>query len=255
MVIRPYILAILAVLPLLAPEIWSGFRLGVSDTVLSVIAPTEQPLSVRSPGGLWAMALVLIWFSLAYWRRDAKLWEAALVIIGGAAALTRLGNAWVDAVAMVLPLGRQLASLDLKPVVVTALGAICVAATLATATLTRPPELPQAARQVAIGASTGGKVIADWRWAPEVQSQLGSRRQVYAAGGLASESADFWVDYLRIAQGHERWAELLRGMGVDLVVMDSADQQHQAAELIRASSDWRVTFDSGGTLVAERRSP
>src|SRR5207245_8244732 len=44
MVMRPYIIAILAGLPLLAPEVWSGFRLAQSDSVLSVIAATEQPL-------------------------------------------------------------------------------------------------------------------------------------------------------------------------------------------------------------------
>src|SRR5215207_8253447 len=80
----PYALALSAVLPLLAAEIWSGFRLAQSDPVLSVIAPTEQPLSVRSPGGIWAMGLALAWLALAYWQREVRLWEATLVLIGGA---------------------------------------------------------------------------------------------------------------------------------------------------------------------------
>src|SRR5579859_6844657 len=109
------VLAALAVLPLLAPELWVGFRLGLADAALAVIAPTEQPLSVRSPGGLWAMFLALAWFGLAYAQRRFGRWEAALVLIGGVAALARLGNAWVDALAIVVPLGRQLSIARFKP--------------------------------------------------------------------------------------------------------------------------------------------
>src|SRR6266851_3757328 len=65
----PLVTAMTAVLPLFAPEIWSGFRIAQSEAVLSVIAAAEQPLSVRSPGGLWAMLLALAWFALAYWHR------------------------------------------------------------------------------------------------------------------------------------------------------------------------------------------
>src|SRR5207244_11463441 len=107
MVIRAYIVAILAGLPLLAPEVWSGFRLAQSDVVLSVISTTEQPLSVRSPGGVWAIGLALAWFALAYWHRRFRLWEAALVVIGGVAILARLGNAWLYAAALPPPLRRH----------------------------------------------------------------------------------------------------------------------------------------------------
>src|SRR5947209_3808406 len=106
----PIVAALGAVLPLFAAEIWSGFRIAQSDPVLSVIAATEQPLSVRSPGGVWAMLLALTWFALAYWQRRMTLWEAALVIGGGAAVLARMGNAWVFGVAMFLPLARQLST-------------------------------------------------------------------------------------------------------------------------------------------------
>jgi hypothetical protein len=41
-------------------------------------------------------------------------------------------------------------------------------------------------------------------------------------------------------------------MNVDLLVLDATTQQRQAAELVRASPDWRVTFDASGVLVAER---
>jgi hypothetical protein len=98
-------------------------------------------------------------------------------------------------------------------------------------------------------------VLADWRWAPDLQRRTGAARQVLAGGGLASESSDFWTDYLRISFGHERWADLLRGMDVGLVVLDAADQQRSAADLVRASGEWRVIFDAEGTLVAERLHP
>src|SRR5437899_9489216 len=89
-VLSASVLAVLAVLPLLVPELWVGFRVGLFDSALAVIAPTEQPLSVRSPGGAWAIGLALVWFGLAYWRRTFAWWEAALVAIGGVVALARL---------------------------------------------------------------------------------------------------------------------------------------------------------------------
>ena len=251
----PYVLAVLAVLPLLVPELWVGFRIGLADTVLGVIAPTEQPLSVRSPGGLWAMALVLIWFGLAYWQRKATLWDAALVTIGGIAALARLGNAWVDAAALVVPLARQLALVNLGPALRAGLALICLTVVLATLVMSRPRALPATAVQAALNGSGGGAVLADWRWAGDLQQRLGANRHVWAARGLTSESPDFWLDYLRIAQGHARSAELLQAMGVDQVVFDAAAQQRQAADLVRALPDWRVTFDADGVLVAERSQP
>lgn len=249
-------MAVVAVLPLVAPEVWSGFRLAVSDNVLSAIAASEQPLSIRSPGGLWAMLLALAWFSLAYWRRDVTLWEAALVVLGGAAALTRLGNAWVDAAAMIVPLGRQLSRLHVSKnvnlMIVAALGTLSIGVALVTLVQTRPPDLPSAARDLALASSTNGRVFADWRWAGDLQRQSHGAHQVYAADGLASEPPEFWIDYLRIAQGHERWSEALQRLDVNLVVLDAGDQQRAAADLVRASSDWRVAYDGPGALVAER---
>jgi len=239
------------VLPLLLPELWVGFRVGIFDAALGVIAPTEQALSVRSPGGPWAIGLAVAWFGLAYWRRKFAWWEAALVVIGGVAALARLGNAWVDAVALVVPLGRQLALANLRPVILAGVAAVCVTASAVTVAMTRPPDLPVAAIQAAAGQGT---VMADWRWAGELQQRLGTNRHVWAANGLQSESKDFWLDYLRVAQGHERWAEILRQRNVDLLVLDAAGQQRQAADLVRVSSEWRVLFDASGVLVAQRVS-
>jgi hypothetical protein len=273
LVVSASVLAVLAVLPLLIPEMWVGFRLGLADTALSVIAPTEQPLSVRSPAGPWAIGLALAWFALAYWRRDFKWWEAALVVIGGTAALARLGNAWVDAMALVVPLARQLAVLRLGLVVMGGLAAIFVVGAVVMVAMTRPPELPAAATQAALSAAgdvatgqaaatqgtdglgTVGQrmVLADWRWTGQLQQRLGPNRRVWAANGLQSESQDFWLDYLRVAQGHARWAEILRQKNVDLLVLDAAGQQRQMADLVRASADWQVTFDANGVLVAERR--
>ena len=247
------VLAVLAVLPLLVPELWTGFRLGLADTALGVIAPTEQPLSVRSPGGPWAIGLALAWFALAYWQRRFAWWEAALVAIGGIAALARLGNAWVDAVALVVPLARQLAMARLRPMVLSGLAAVCAAAIAVTGVISRPPELPAAA-QAALSVPGQGNVMADWRWAGALQQRLGAAHHVLAAGGLQSESKDFWLDYLRVAQGHVRSADILRQMNVDLLVLDAAGQQRQAADLVRSSANWRVTFDADGVLVAERIS-
>jgi hypothetical protein len=252
-VLNAFLLAILAVLPLLIPELWVGFRLGLTDTALAVIAPTEQPLSVRSPVGPWAIGLALAWFGLAYWQRKFAWWEAALVFIGGVAALARLGNAWLDAAALVVPLARQLALSNLRPVILAGAAALSVVSVATTVAMTRPSELPAAAAQTALAATGRGNVLADWRWAADVRKGVGGSRRVWAANGLHSESENFWLDYLRVAQAHARWADILRQRDVDVAVLDAAGQQLKAAELIRASADWRVTFDSGGVLVAERR--
>jgi hypothetical protein len=251
MVIRAYIVAILAGLPLLAPEVWSGFRLAQSDVVLSVIAPTEQPLSVRSPGGVWAMLLALAWFGLAYRYRRVAVWEAALVVIGGAAVLARLGNAWLYAAAMVPPLARQLAIA--RPGLRAEVGAGIVSLTVAAATLaiTRPPDLALGARAAAAASPPKqGAVLADWRWAGQLQHDLGAGSHVLAAGGLGSESSDFWLDYVRLIQGHERWPEELQQLNVDLLVLNS--EQRPIANLVRTSTDWHVVYDADNALVAER---
>jgi hypothetical protein len=238
-----FLLALLAVLPLL---------LGMSDAALSVIAPSEQPLSVRSPGGPWAIILTLAWFGLAYWQRKFALWEAALVVIGGVAALARLGNTWVDAAALVLPLARQLSTANLRPVILAGLATLCLAVGLATLAVSRPPDLPIAASQAALAATPRGAVLADWRWAAELQQRMGPTQQVWAARGLGSESTEFWLDYLRVNQGHVHWAEILRQKNVDLLILEAAGQQRQVADLVRAASDWRITLDADGVLVAER---
>jgi hypothetical protein len=245
-------LALLAVLPLLAIEVGSGFRLGLTDPVRSVIAPIEQPLSVRSPSGLWAMGLAAAWFGLAYWRGRFSVWEAGLVVLGGAAALARVGNAWLDALALFVPLARQLAGAPFGTRTQVGLAVLSLGVAGAIVVISRPPNLPREARDAAAAAAVSGAVFADWRWAAELQRQIGDRRQVLAAPGLAGESTDFWLDYLRVTQGHERWTELLQQWNVDLVVLEATDQERQAAGLVRSSSDWHVIFDAQGALVAQR---
>jgi hypothetical protein len=252
MVSRSYLLATCAVLPLFAPEVWSGFRLGLSDIALSVIAQTEQPLSVRSPGGIWAMGLALTWLTLAYWQRTFALWEAVLVLLGGIAALARVGNMWLDALLMIMPLARRLSESKLPVAIPVAAAVASVVVAIGLGVVVRPPSLPSAANQAAVLSTSQGAVMADWRWSGDLQQRLGRERQVLAAGGLTAESTDFWLDYVRVAQGHERWADILRQRGVNLVVLDAADQQRQAASLIRSASDWRVLYDAAGALVAER---
>jgi hypothetical protein len=254
-VVAAFGVATTAVLPLLAPEVWSGFRLAMTDPVLSALSAFEQPLSVRSPAGIWAVGLALAWFALAYIRRDFHAWEAALVLIGGAAALARVGNLWLDAATLVLPLARQVACLRLRSSILGAVATVCLASAGLTLVQTRPPELPPAVVAAVRQAPTQGNVLASWRWAGELQGRLGSDRSVLASGGPGSEATQFWLDYLRIGQGHAHWADLLQRLDVDTLVLESDGHQHQVAELVRASSDWHVTYDVGDALVAERASP
>jgi hypothetical protein len=249
----PYLVALCAVLPLIAPEVWTGFRLAAFDPVLSAIAASEQPLSVRTPGGIWAITLALAWFALAYWRRRVTLWETALVLIGGTAALLRAGNTWLDAIALVAPLGRQLALARPGAAMLGVTAAISAMVAIATLITTRPPPLPSAAVQAAAAAPGGGNVFADWRWAGALQHDLSAGRRVLAANGLASESADFWLDYVRIIQDHERWDAELQQMDVNLLVLDTG--QRNIAEQVRTAYDWRVLYDASGALVAARISP
>ncbi len=245
------IAAFAAVLPLVASGVWTGYRVAQTDPVLSVIAPSEQPLSVRSPVGLWAMALAVGWFAIVYWKRRLAWWEVALVVVGGAVALARVGNAWVFALAIALPLARQLALIRPQLLVAAAVATAGLAASAYIVVTMRPPALPSAAEAAAISTAQGGNVLADWRWAPGLQRKVESNSQVLASAGLASEPNDFWVDYVRIAQGHERWAEALDRLGVSEVVLDTS-QDAPAATLIRTSPQWHVVYDADGALVAAR---
>jgi hypothetical protein len=244
-----YLTAVCAVLPLLAPEVWSGFRLALADPLRAAIASTEQPMSVRSPAGEWAMLLALVWFASAYWRRDFKLWEIAAVVLGGAAALIRVGNAWLDALLLVIPLARQLSLLNANRWILAGTAAAGLAVAGGTLYLTRPPALPRAAMQAAAAARTEGTVFADWRWASQLQRELTSER-VLAANGLGSESSDFWLNYVRIVQDYEQWPSELQAMNVNLLVLDS--QNAALPDQVRASPDWHVLYDTGDAFVAER---
>jgi hypothetical protein len=247
----PYLAAAALVLPLFALGLWSGFRIGLADSVLSAIAASEQALSVRTPGGVWAMALALLWFALAYWRRAAPFWQAALVVLGATAALLRAGNAWIDGVLLIAPLGAQLASLRLQPVILCAVATCGVLVASTTVWTARPPALPHAAVEAAKAADPTDTVFADWRWAAELQQHLDER--VLASGGLASESSDFWLNYVRITQDHERWSAELRDLDADMVVL--SPDQSALIQVVRASSEWHALYDGGDAFVAERAKP
>jgi hypothetical protein len=130
---------------------------------------------------------------------------------------------------------------------VAALVGVVVAA--GTLWFTRPPTLPQAAIDAAQSAAGTHTVFAEYRWASELQQRLPGRR-VLAAGGLASESEQFWLDYVRIVEDHEQWPTELRELDADLLVLNT--EQPELADQIRASGDWRVLYDSGTVLVAQR---
>jgi hypothetical protein len=249
--VTPLLLALAAVLPLLAPSIWSGFRLAPSDPILSALASSEAPLSWRDPIGDWAVGLALAWFALAYRSRDFRRWEVALVALGGIAALVRVGNAWVDGLVLVVPLGRQLTHARPPRVVSAIMVVACLAIAAVLAIALRPPELPSAAIDALRSANAPGAALTDWRWAPDLQRDLGAGHTVLAAGGLTAESSDFWSDYLRVALGHERSADILRQWHVDLVVLDPRAEA-ATVTLVRDSSDWYVLLDREDALVAER---
>jgi len=170
------------------------------------------------------MALAVAWFGLAYWQSRFALWEPVLVVLGGAAALARVGNLWVDAVLMLLPLARQISTAKAPGLILGAAAAASVAIAILTLATGRPPELQQVVVDAARAGAPQGRIMADWRWAADLQQRLGGQRRVFASGGLASESSEAWLDYLRFTQVHERWAEALRTLSIDMVVLNASVQ-------------------------------
>jgi hypothetical protein len=193
-----------------------------------------------------------VWFGLAYRQRHVALWEPVLVLIGGVLALARLGNAWMDAAAMLAPLARRFAIANPKFALRIVLTVGCLVVATLAVVYSRPPDLPSSALQEGRLLNEHGAILAYWRWAGELQHEVGPRRVVLASGGLSSELSDFWLDYIRIGQGHEHWAELLRQMDVDTVVLESGDEQRALAQLVSASPDWDVIYAQEGVLEALR---
>jgi hypothetical protein len=237
-------LAIAIVLPLIVPLVWSGFRLAfLPDSVLAALSSTEAPWSIRDPLGVWALLLVLTWFGLAYRARSARWWELPLVLLAATVMLPRMGNGWLTALLLVLPLRRQVGLPSHgRTLIAAAVGCAIVAAALTIAS--RPAPLPQAAPSSAAGA-----VFADHQWASELQRRLPAR-VVLGGRGLAGESTDYWLDYLRVVQGHERWATILRDHGVRAVIL--APDARAAIALLRVTPEWRVLQDDDSGFVAER---
>ena len=245
------LLAVAAVLPLLTSMVAAGPRLATSDVILATISPWEAALSIRGPVGIWAVCLSLTWLALAYRSRSFAVWEPLLVAVGALAALLRVGNAWLDGLALLLPLAVQLRRVHLG-MRASILGALaCLGMAVWLLLLARPPRLPDSAVTAAQSAAIDSRIFADWRWAPELQQRLGRTRTVLGARGLTSETHDFWTDYVRISLGHEHWAYDLAQRSIDLVVLNAADQS-DAVALVRASSDWQVLDDADGALVAKR---
>src|SRR5262249_24832393 len=142
---------------------------GLNDVVLGVLSALEDPLTVRTAAGVWCIAINLVWFGLAYRSRNFRVWELALVLIGGTAALARLGNVWFDGVCLAVRLARQCARGDIRPVVVSAVAGVMVSVVVLVQS--RPPALATDAVQVAAQANPQ-RVLADWRWAVELQQRL-----------------------------------------------------------------------------------
>lgn len=249
-----WLLAACAVLPLATPLLWGGGRLSAHiDAVLAVVdPPLEAPLSVRSPLGVWALLVTLVWFGLAYRARRVTWWEFPLVAIGGAVALVRVGNVWLDGLLLIAPVARQVNASHVSPSRALAVSGGCVMVALALAISGRPLPLPLTALDTALHSSAHGRIFADARWAPELQRHSPTVGIVLGGLGLAAESDAYWLDYLRVGHGHARWDTILRNYDARVVVLDGQDRQRAAAELVRVAANWRVLVDDGGVLVAER---
>jgi hypothetical protein len=246
-----WLLVTTAVSPLVAPCVWHGFSLGMSNGVLGALSVMEQPLTVRSVPGVWAIVLAVAWFGLAYRAQRVARWEAVLVALGFAVALARVGNTWLDALALVLPLAARLRLLRVKLPIQLALCVSLVPLTLAALVAGRPATLPAAAQAAAQAARGDGQILTDWHWAPELQRSFGSTRMVVGAAGLRTTPIEIWHDYLMVTQAHHQWDAILSARGVDTVVLDRASTP-AAADVILASPQWRVEFDAEGALVATR---
>jgi hypothetical protein len=156
-----WLLAALVVLPLLAPGVWYGFSLGLPSEVLGAVSPMEQPLSVRSLPGAWAVGVALLWFALAYRSQRAAWWEPMLVLAGSAAALLRAGNTWLDALALLAPLAMRFSDVHVTRPMLATLSVGCLATTLGVAVVTRPPSLPAGAIAAVGGGPRGCSVISN----------------------------------------------------------------------------------------------
>ena len=250
------LLAVLAVLPILAPLVWDrGLpRLALAgDAALGALTAVEQPLTVRAFGGQWELLLVLAWFGLAYLQRRAPLWEIALVLVGAGLILVRLGNAWLTALLYVPALANRLVAAEkLMPRRGLLTGGLALALCVVTAgslVASRVPGLPAEAAIAALADPGEAPVFTSWRWAPTLQDSVGSRRAVLGGSALSADDA---MDYLRVSLAHASWDTLLRQRGVGLVVLDAAGSQSGAADEVRSSPAWQVALDADGVLVARR---
>jgi hypothetical protein len=250
------VLALLAVLPMLAPLVWERGLPRVAlttDPALGALTPIEQPLTVRAFAGQWELLLVILWFGLAHTQRRAPVWEVALVLLGAALALLRLGNVWLTALLYVPALAARLMDIDnLLPRRGLLAGGLAAGLCLVTAgslVASRAPGLPSEAATVVMADSGAAPVFTSLRWAPALQGSLGSRRVVLDAGQLSTDEA---MDYLRVSLAHANWDDVLRQHDVGLVVLDAAGSQSGAAAEVRKAPGWQVALDADGVLVARR---
>jgi hypothetical protein len=240
----------LLVAPVFVPVAWTGLHVGLrTDPVLGVISPLEQPLSIRTVAGLWTTLLVVGWFGLALRSRQLAVWEYGCVVLGGLLALVRLGNIWLAALLLLAALARQLSTREVPRVVLAGVATLSAVVGIANWTSLKPPPLPGAVDRAV--QSTNGTVFADWRWAAGLQRELGPQRVVLGAAGLVDTPSSYWLDYVRIERGHERWDSLLDQYAARVVILEPADAP-EAAQLIRTSIGWRVLVDTADVVVAER---
>jgi hypothetical protein len=245
-------LAAFAVLPMLAPLLGTDLHVALQPyTPAAAAHPLEQPLSVRSVSGVFALLAVAGWLALASRSRNVSWWEAGLVLLGGALALVRLGNVWVLALALVLAIGRQLTLARLRTRDLAAGIGVLVCATLAVGVYGRPEPVPASALRALSDAPAANAVLSFQPWAREL-ARTANGRAVLGARDAWDLDPSFWLDYERASGGHRTWPAILERYDVGTLVLESRTTQAELATLVRESPEWRVLFDSGDALVATR---
>ncbi len=232
-----------------------GLRVALEGhATLAPLAEFERPLTGTTPIGAAALLLAAAWLLLAYLSQRATWWEGLLIVAAGAVTLSRLGNAWLLAVASIVPIARQLTLLQPRwPAV--ALGCLALAtAVVAVSATVRPAPVPAAALEAAAASTVPGNAFTAFEWTTDLQQAAGPGRRVLGAGDPWQIPQSFWTDYQRISLGHTSTIELLDRNRVAVVVLDAGRSQARAADLVRADPHWRVLLDAEGVVVAERRT-
>jgi hypothetical protein len=237
------------------PFLWTGFRASLEPhAALGSLITSEQPLTVRTFPGMWAILATAGWYGLVAWQRKAAWWQVALVLAASVLTLMRLGNAWLLAAALLPAIAARLAPIRAPGWLAAGLAAVLIGVSLYGGLSARPSSPPSGAvRAVDSAVAHGDTVLTAMSWASTLQQVVGTRATVLGAGDAWSVPPDYWPDYLQVSLGHVDWQAVLDRRDVTLLVLDAANAQSFGARLVRVSTAWQVVFDEDGALVARRR--